>query len=220
MFTNNNFRVLNNGINADKFAFNASNRTFERDKYHIDDSKVVLGHVGKIYKPKNHLYLINVFNQYLKRNNNAILLLVGDGVMRKKVETEVKSLGIECNVIFAGMQTNVEAYLSAMDYFVFPSIWEGMPLSVIEAQAAGLNCFISDTIDSDVIVTKDVTSLPIIEVDEVWSSVIPTNLPENREARSKENIARIKEAFFDSNACCKVLEKIYLKPSKEEKEWS
>ena len=211
---------MNNGINADKFAFNASNRTFVRDKYHIDDSKVVLGHVGKIYKPKNHLYLINVFNQYLKRNNNAILLLVGDGVMRKKVETEVKSLGIECNVIFAGMQTNVEAYLSAMDYFVFPSIWEGMPLSVIEAQAAGLNCFISDTIDSDVIVTKDVTSLPIIEVDEVWSSVIPTNLPENREARSKENIARIKEAFFDSNACCKVLEKIYLKPSKEEKEWS
>lgn len=220
LFTNNDFRVLNNGINADKFAFNASNRTFVRDKYHIDDSKVVLGHVGKIYKPKNHLYLINVFNQYLKRNNNAILLLVGDGVMRKKVETEVKSLGIECNVIFAGMQTNVEAYLSAMDYFVFPSIWEGMPLSVIEAQAAGLNCFISDTIDSDVIVTKDVTSLPIIEVDEVWSSVIPTNLPENREARSKENIARIKEAFFDSNACCKVLEKIYLKPSKEEKEWS
>ena len=96
-----------------------------------------------------------------------------------------------------------------------------MPLSVIEAQAAGLNCFISDTIDSDVIVTKDVTSLPIIEVDEVWSSVIPTNLPENREARSKENIARIKESIFlTAMQCCKVLEKIYLKPSKEEKEWS
>ena len=129
----------------------------------------------------------------------------------------MKSLGIECNVIFAGMQTNVEAYLSAMDYFVFPSIWEGMPLSVIEAQAAGLNCFISDTIDSDVIVTKDVTSLPIIEVDEVWSSVIPTNLPENREARSKENIARIKEAFFSTAMHVARCLKSLFETSKEER---
>ena len=212
------FQVLNNGISTDEFRFNNEDRQSVRRHYHIDNSTVVLGHVGKIYKPKNHLFLINVFSQYQKKNINANLLLVGDGIMRAEVESEVHALGLESKVIFAGMQENVKAFLSAMDYFVFPSVWEGLPLAVIEAQASGLACYISDTIDKDVIVTNNITVLPITEGYDPWIPELPVRPPENRELMSQNNIKRIKEARFDSNSCCKMLEEIYLEPSQIRKE--
>ena len=164
-----NFVLLRNAINVGKFQFSLEKRKTIRNSFGIDDTCIVLGHVGKIYKPKNHPYLVKIFAEYRKLNPNTKLLLVGDGVMRQEVENLVDNLNVRENVIFAGLRTDVPEMLQAMDYFVFPSIWEGMPLSVLEALSSGLICVISDSITRDVIIGPNAHSLSIESEPKEWA---------------------------------------------------
>lgn len=209
IFGKGNYQILNNGINTEKYRFNKEDRVNIRSQYGIDDKCICIGHVGKIYQPKNHKFLIGVFNEYHKIINNSKLILVGDGVMRQEIEQYVKELGIDDSVIFAGMQSNVEAFLSAFDVFVFPSLWEGLPLSVLEAQASGLQCFISDTIDRDIAITDVVKMLPIDKGFNYWSDKLPRVIQNDREKRSQECILKLKDCNYDSKTCASILSKLY-----------
>lgn len=211
IFLDGNFTILNNGIISDNFKFNEVKRNIIRKHLDIGENCTVIGHLGKIYKPKNHLFLIDVFFEYHKLNKNSKLMLVGDGDLRKQVEEKVNQYNIVNNVIFCGMQSNVSDYLSAMDIFLFPSIWEGMPLSVIEAQASGLKCFLSNRIDNAVNVTDSVEFYALEDDAYSWASKIRKMdaRVNNRDILSDIYINRIKANNYDSTINVKKLEKIY-----------
>lgn len=206
------FTIINNGIIASNYMYSEEDRNYIRKKYRISDSTVVIGHLGKIYKPKNHHFLISVYDAYKKLDPDSKLLLVGDGEMRKEIERDVNDRQLRDNVIFAGMQHDTSKFLSAMDIFVFPSIWEGMPLSAIEAQASGLTCIISENIDSGVCVTPSVKTASIDNGIEIWTNLITKAAKEKYERKnvSKSNIELIRNAEYDVYKNAEKLRKIYL----------
>lgn len=114
------------------------------------DNNIVIGHVGVFCPPKNHLFIVDVFNEYLKIQPNAKLLLVGDGPLRKKVQDYVSMKNLNNYVIFTGAQYDVDKFYPAMDAFLFPSIFEGFAMALVEAQSFGIPCLTSDIIVKEV----------------------------------------------------------------------
>lgn len=211
IFIKNKYLILNNGINTERFRYREEFRKKIRKAYGISEDSLLLGHVGKIYKPKNHQFLIEIFEEFHKNHQDSKLIIVGDGEMRQQIEAKVENVGLMQDVIFVGMQSRVEEFLSAMDVFVFPSLWEGMPLSVIEAQAAGLTCLISDGIDSAVNVTDKVNRLSIVDGVALWVEAINAIQLPDRTKQSAENIDKIKRAKYDTLLMASDLEKLYRK---------
>jgi glycosyltransferase involved in cell wall biosynthesis len=121
-----------------------------RSELGIPGDAVVLGHVGRFVTAKNHKFLVRIAHEVMRREPKAVLLLIGDGSLRQQAEAEAQSLGIREKVIFAGARSDIpRLLLGAMDVFVFPSLWEGLPLSLLEAQAAGVPAIISDSITTE-----------------------------------------------------------------------
>lgn len=204
------FVVLRNAIDVDKYQYNINKRKAYRLQFNISEDCVVFGHLGKIYKPKNHPYLLKIFAEFHKRVQNSVLFLVGDGEMREEIERQIDLLNIRDNVIFAGLRTDVAEMLQVMDFFVFPSIWEGMPLSLLEAASSGLPCFISDSITKDVQIGPNIQALSIKDEPVVWANYINEHLPkESREVICSQNAKLISEAGFNIKTATRVLEKIY-----------
>lgn len=210
LYGKNNFLILNNSIYASKYVFTKESRGEIRKKYRIAEDVIVIGHLGKIYEPKNHRRIIEIFNCYLQKNKSTILMLVGDGELRKNIEQYVTELGISKYVIFTGMQTETYKYLSAFDVFLFPSLWEGMPLSLIEAQASGLNCIASSSIDHDVAVGKSVRFLNLSRGNEEWCKAIAESVTYDRVASCELNIKLIKEKNYDVVGNASKLRCLYL----------
>lgn len=161
--------LVNNGINLDDYAFDKEKRETIREKYNVTN-KLVWGHIGRFAPQKNHDFLINIFYKYHKENPESALMLVGNGNLQDTIKEKVKHLNIEDSVIFVGETAVPGDFYSAMDMFVFPSFYEGMPNTVIEAQASGLKCFVSDTITRDANITDNVEYIPLDESE--WLKTI------------------------------------------------
>ncbi|MEF9985347.1 MAG: glycosyltransferase family 1 protein [Clostridia bacterium] len=185
-------KVILNGIEIDNFLYREGFKKEIRLRYNIPFDSFVVGHVGRMETVKNHKYLIDIFNEYFKKNNNSFLLLVGDGSLRKELEEKVQSLNIAKNVIFAGNVFDTFKYYSSMDIFVFPSLYEGLPLTLIEAQANGLPCIISENITKEIILNENV----------LYSNNI--KIIKNKRLNSNEKIQS-----FNINNVLKVIEDIY-----------
>ncbi len=145
MFNGARFRIINNAIDAKKFVYDPVLRKEMRGRLNITDNVLLIGHVGRFSQTKNHSFLIDILD-HLSKETNARLLLIGDGELRKMIEEKVESRHLSDKVVFAGIQTDIASYMQAMDVFVFPSIYEGLPVTLIEAQAAGLPCVVSKTV--------------------------------------------------------------------------
>ena len=143
-----------------KYRYDESKRYSIRKQYGIDDCKVI-GHVGHFADVKNQQYLVSLLPQLIENKEKIVLMLLGDGETTGKIMDLIHSMNLENHVIITGNVNNVGDYLSAMDVFAFPSKYEGMPLSLIEAQANGLPCVISKTIPKDIYLTNLVTPLPV-----------------------------------------------------------
>lgn len=164
--------LLHNAIDLNKFEFNQITRNQYRKQFNFEE-KFVIGHVGRLSKQKNHHFLLQVFNEVKKDVPEATLVLVGDGELKNSIITQAKKFNIDESVFFLGIRSDVPQLLTAMDVFVFPSLYEGMPNTVIEAQATGLPCVISDTITSEVKLTGLVESLPIDDnAIQLWKNKI------------------------------------------------
>ncbi|MCP3030043.1 glycosyltransferase family 1 protein [Halobacillus sp. A1] len=142
--------VLKNGIDNRKFLYSSKDRRDVRAQLNIRDDTFVIGHVGRFNHQKNHEFLLEVFQQFSKVHGNTILLLAGNGVLKKRMEMKSRELGIHEHVNFLGVREDVDKLLQAFDMFLFPSYHEGLPVTLIEAQNAGLPCFITNTITEEV----------------------------------------------------------------------
>lgn len=142
--------LIRNGIDYEAFAFSKEIRKKVREELNLSEDTFVVGHVGRFSLQKNHSFLLDIFEALLKRKPNAILLLAGDGPLRKKIESKVKRLNISDRVLFLGIRSDINRLLQAFDVFVFPSFHEGLPVTLIEAQGSGLPCVISDAISEEV----------------------------------------------------------------------
>ncbi|NHC43072.1 glycosyltransferase family 1 protein [Bacillus sp. MM2020_1] len=142
--------IVKNGIEIDQFKFSSQIRNHVRNKLKLDNSKFILGHVGRFNHQKNHTYLLDIFSEVNKEIPNSFLILVGDGELRPEIETKIRDLKLEDKVQLLGIRSDIPDLLQAFDLFIFPSLHEGLPVSLIEAQGAGLPCVISDQISNEV----------------------------------------------------------------------
>ena len=152
---------LHNAVDLNIYKYYPNEREKLREEFNVQN-KLVVGHVGRFSEQKNHAYLLDVFNEIKKQNQNAVLMLVGgNGNLEGQVRKKVQNLGLERDVIFTGVRSDVPCLMSAMDVFVMPSFFEGMPNTVIESQATGLPCIIADTITREANITGLVEYLPL-----------------------------------------------------------
>ena len=150
-------KIIHNAIDVDKFKFDEVARKKLRKEFGIKDSTVVIGHVGRFVQQKNHTFLVDVFKEYHKKNPDSKLLLVGSGPLEDEIKKKVERLGLKDSVLFLGQRDDINKLYSVMDVFCLPSLYEGLPVVGVEAQAAGLPCVFSDKITNDTVITKDTT---------------------------------------------------------------
>lgn len=206
MFGMNEFKIINNAIDARKFTYDVSKRIAKRKELNIEN-KFVVGHIGRFSTPKNHKFLIDIFKVVHERNNNAILLLVGDGELRKSIESKVRDLGLESSVIFTGVRADISEMLQAIDVFVLPSFYEGLGIAAVEAQATGLHCIVADTIPKEAYVTNLIESLPLVSSPDVWAKEVLKYSDGYDRINTYE---QIKTRGYDIEENSKRLEKFYL----------
>ena len=165
------FQLLYNAIDVDNYMFNRKIRDEYRKKLGMTD-KFVIGHIGRFNRQKNHKFIISIFKNIVSNNPDATLLLVGTGELQEEIKKHVSNLGIEKQVIFLGVRNDIPSLLTVMDAFLFPSLYEGLPVTLIEAQASGLPCFISDEITDEVVVTDLVKKISIHSSSDEWSTAV------------------------------------------------
>ncbi|MHC0456072.1 glycosyltransferase family 1 protein [Clostridium perfringens] len=168
---NRNFKIINNAIDLEKFKFDKKLRKLVRDKLNIKD-ELVIGHVGRYCYVKNQSFLIDVFNEVLKINPNSRLILIGKGPDEEMLRSKVNNLGLNNKVQFLIDRSDVNELYQAMDIFVMPSLFEGVPVVSIEAQANGLPCIISDKVSNEVLLTNNVETIQLNANISEWAKTI------------------------------------------------
>ncbi|KAB2439577.1 glycosyltransferase family 1 protein [Bacillus luti] len=165
--------ILKNGIECDKFVFAPEIRRQVKEELQIHQDTFVVGHVGRFAHQKNHSFLIDVFVQLLKYKPSSILLLAGDGPLRLELEKKIKNLRLQNSIKILGVRSDIERIMQVFDVFVFPSYHEGLPVTLIEAQGAGLPCIISDAITREVDLNTGLTNFQSINsFPGVWAREI------------------------------------------------
>lgn len=200
--------VIKNGIECNRFAFSLKVREEVRKELGLQENSFVIGHVGRFAQAKNHVFLIEVFAQLLKMKPNSVLVLVGDGPLRSKMEQKVKELHIENCVKFLGVRSEIHHLLQAFDVFVFPSIHEGLPVTLIEAQGAGLPCIISDTISKEVDLGLDLVKHISLHNQNAWLEEINRIVLRNASRSIKEKA--LYDAGYDIKHTAQLTRNFYL----------
>ncbi len=189
LFDDRKFTIIKNGIDLDRYKYNAHKRHEIRVKYNLGNS-FVMGHIGRFSYQKNQEFLIDIFKEVHAHIDESRLLIVGDEnsdiELSKTVHDKVRLYNLEDVVIFAGMNSNTEDYYSAFDCFVLPSRFEGLPLVGIEAQASGLPCFFSDTISDELRITELANFISIRESPMLWYEKILNNRNDKRDGIYRE----------------------------------
>ena len=201
--------VINNAVDTDIFNFNPE----KRNKIRVDldlEGNFVMGHVGRFDPQKNHSFLIDIFNEVYGKNDNARLLLIGDGEGRARAEEKVVNLGLKNAVIFLGIRSDISDLMQAMDVFVMPSHYEGLPVVSIEAQMSGLECFFSDVITKDLSIAERTHFISLNKSSKEWAYHI-LNISHSKRQKIMPND---QYSGFDITLASKKLEMMYEKFAK------
>lgn len=207
-FGNAPFTVVGNGLEFQKIAeINPAEVDRLREQLHLMPNDYVLGNVADFNYLKNHKFLIDVFNRFSKKRPNSKLILVGNGVLQSSVKNYVEQLGLQNRVTFLGLRSDVYVLLRLFDVFLLPSLHEGMPLSVVEAQASGVPCLVSDTVDRAVDCNLELVRFLSIDRPEVWIDELSKT--KKREITPSVRMEALRNSGFDINSTLKTLEDLY-----------
>ena len=165
-------KVIHNAVDYKNFKYDEKIRKEMRQEFNITENEILFGHVGRFTNQKNHTFLIDIFNEIHKQNKNTILLLAGEGPLKEEIETKVKILGLEKNVKFLGQRKDANELYQTMDAFVLPSLYEGLPVVGVEAQAAGLPCFFSTDMTKETKVLQTTKFISLIHTPQYWAKEI------------------------------------------------
>lgn len=184
-------KVVNNGIDVESFRYNENVRNEMRKTQGINQDAFVIGHVGRFSSEKNHTFLIDVFQEIHKTNNKAILILVGIGELLEEIKNKVNRLGLSQNVLFLGLRQDVNRLMQAMDCFVMPSTFEGLPFVLVEAQCAGLPCYVSDNVSKKSALLPSTKFFSLTTPAKLWAQEISAiGLVANRACGAEEIISQ------------------------------
>lgn len=199
--------IINNAINLDKYQYNQESRRKIRKELGIED-ELVIGHIGRFSKQKNHMFLIEIANQLKKRNVNFKLVLLGDGELTDTIKKQVEISGLDKEVIFIGVTRNAKEYMDAMDIFVLPSLYEGLPCVCVEAQANKLPCLVSDCVTREVALNDKIYFLKIDNESEWVEKILEYDIQKIRIQREDDASVDLKD--YDIVVQAKNLEERYL----------
>lgn len=206
---NGSVEIIPNGIDTKRFAYNDVKRHTFRKELGLD-SNLVIGNIGRFQAQKNHEFIIRIMKEVLAMEPNAKLLLAGEGELKNKIISMVEELGLGKNVFFLGERKDMDAFLSAIDVFILPSLHEGLPIAAIEAQTSGAKVMLAETITKETDVTGGVIFLPAVsDLDvKVWARKICERVDESTSRR--EEFQRIVfDSGYDVEVCTKRIYQIY-----------
>ena len=206
LFKKRDFLVVNNATDLNRFYFSPAKRESIRQELSIKEDTLVIGHIGRFNIQKNHLFLLDVFFDVLKQQQNAVLILLGDGENRDLIEKKIQSLGIDKNVILAGTRKDVERFYCGFDVFCLPSLFEGLPNVGVEAQASGCPCLFSTEVTQEVNLLPTTEYLSLTETQQKWAEKIIEISKKNRLVDTKKYLQK-----YDITHEAKKMEEWYLK---------
>ena len=201
-----NVTVLNNAIDIKNYKYNQQKELEVKKNLNLE-GKLVIGHIGRFNKQKNHEFLIDIFYEVYKKNKDCIMLLVGDGILKSKIYEKVSKLNLSDNIKFLGVRSDVTDLVQAFDVFLFPSLYEGLPVTLIEAQAAGLKCIASDCITKDCDLTGNIEFLNLKDSPKKWAEKVLSIYDSYKKTDTSE---LVKKGGFDIGENIKWLEGFYI----------
>lgn len=190
LFGNSPFELINNGICLDDFVYNANDREALRAELNISKSAPVIGCVGRFVKQKNYSFAVDVFASYVKEVPEARMVILGDGDERRTVEDKIASLGLSDKIILLGIRSDVARFYSLFDVFFMPSLYEGLPISAVEAQAAGLPCVFSTNVPAESDVAGNGRFVDLESSLEDWVTALSAAIEGGRETFAGERLAK------------------------------
>ncbi len=203
----NKLQVVNNGIDVRKFVFDNDKRKNMREALAVNDECFLVGHVGRLSKEKNHSFMIDVMYELIKKSDNSKMIFIGEGEEADSIKLKIDSLGLRDYIILQGAVPNVNDYLMAMDCFLFPSVYEGLGIAAIEAQASGLKTFCSDNVPDSVKITDMTEFVSLSDSSHEWAE----KLLECKNGYLRTDMSeKIKQSGFDIMDTVRFLKKIYL----------
>lgn len=185
-------------------------RTLVRSEFNISAEETVIGHVGRFSEQKNHRWMVDFLIQFAKARSASRLLLIGDGPLRSEIEERFRAAGLIDRVIFTGPRRDVPRLMNAMDAFLLPSHFEGLPIAVLEAQAAGLPCLISDVVDSDAMVVQSlVHRLSLAQPIADWVHAAVRVCANSPASTREEALTIVSQSPFNIHVGVENLERLY-----------
>lgn len=174
------FTVIPNAIDLGHFSYSPEKRTSLRTELGISQESFVVGHLGRFMAQKNHSFLVDIFAELLKRRPTSVLLLAGEGPLMDEIKRKAVSLGIQDSVHFLGQRSDVDRIYCASDVLCMPSLYEGLPVTGVEAQASGLPLLISDQVTDEILITRRTRKLPLSAGPVGWADILMTMEPSSR----------------------------------------
>ena len=202
-----NVYLLNNAIDLDKFKYDEEIRNKKRNELKIEKDTFVIGHIGRFVEQKNHRFLIDVFNEITKKNENSLLLLAGQGPLMDEMKEKVKTLNLENKVRFLGQRNDVNELYQAFDMFLLPSLYEGLPVVGIEAQATGNLCFLSDDMTKETKILDSTVFMSLNNSAKEWADRILSSAKTYQKHDTTEEVSRY--GFNIKEEASKLEEKYY-----------
>lgn len=210
MFPNKAYMVLNNAVRTEDFLFDERKKGWIREKLGINSTSIVIGTIGRLEPVKNIEGIVSIIKEAYSMNSQIRFIWIGDGTQRDEAIRLIETQGISACTQMLGIRKDVPILLQAMDAFILPSISEGLPVTLIEAQAAGLRCFVSDVITNEVNITKRVEYLPLGNYKKWADTILSSDL------RKINTFDMIVNAGYDVDDTARMLENSYLSQLKEE----
>jgi len=201
-----NIQIINNCIDVRQYTFNSDVRENIRSSLKLTD-RFVIGHIGSFREAKNHMFLIDIFKKIHDLKPNAVLMLVGGGDLEKQIKNKVIKLGLSNSVMFMGVRSDIPELLQAMDIFLFPSLYEGLPVTLVEAQAAGLKIIASDSITDEICFTNLVELISLQLPASAWAKKVLSYIDGYKRINTFDEIST---AGYDIKTSAKELEQFYL----------